>query len=310
MNTIGSRIRQAREAAGLTQAELGKRCNTTKQTIFKYENGIVTNIPMDRVSIIAQALGIEPAHLMGWKSDLETASTLTQLGQRITAARVFREYTVEDLASAVGLNKHAILEYESGEVDLPRLSDIEAIGAKLRTNPAWLVGISSDKTYTDSSSGTVVYEPCNLFAPLKRMRNDLQWSVEDVAYAIGISTDDYRAIESGHNTDCITLAKIAQYFCCSTDYVLAVDGGFCEDEHIKFCKGNLLPLHNYFQQLSPGEQDQVMLFVKSLAEGHQDHNIIRIAARNGNYSEIMLSDNQLKFLKSTLDQMPDATEDL
>lgn len=45
----GSRIRVAREAKNLTQEELGSLCGTTKQTIFKYENNIVTNIPTDRL---------------------------------------------------------------------------------------------------------------------------------------------------------------------------------------------------------------------------------------------------------------------
>ena len=44
--TIGKRIKDAREAKGATQDELAKAANTTKQTIYKYENGIVTNMPM------------------------------------------------------------------------------------------------------------------------------------------------------------------------------------------------------------------------------------------------------------------------
>lgn len=65
---IGANIRQAREAKGLTQEELGKKCGTTKQTIFKYENGIVTNIPMGRLEKIADVLEVSPAYLMGWKT--------------------------------------------------------------------------------------------------------------------------------------------------------------------------------------------------------------------------------------------------
>ena len=64
---IGARIKSAREAKGLTQEELGILCGTTKQTIFKYENGIVTNIPLDRLEKIADAVGVTPAYLMGWE---------------------------------------------------------------------------------------------------------------------------------------------------------------------------------------------------------------------------------------------------
>lgn len=69
MGSIGYRIRCAREAIGVTQGQLGKLCGTTKQTIFKYENGIITNIPMDRIQLIAQHLSVTPAYLLGWSSD-------------------------------------------------------------------------------------------------------------------------------------------------------------------------------------------------------------------------------------------------
>lgn len=67
MSTIGQRIKERREELRMTQEDLGKRCGTTKQTIFKYESGIVTNIPMDRLCAIADALYISPAVLMGWE---------------------------------------------------------------------------------------------------------------------------------------------------------------------------------------------------------------------------------------------------
>lgn len=66
--TLGEKIRAARESAGLTQEDLGKLCKTTKQTIYKYETGIVTNIPIDKLEAIANALGIPAASLLGWEN--------------------------------------------------------------------------------------------------------------------------------------------------------------------------------------------------------------------------------------------------
>lgn len=86
MDTIGSRIKRAREKADITQEQLGKMCHTTKQTIFKYESGVVTNIPMDRIIAIARALGTNPCEIMGWdepecpkdsRAVIRTASALT-----------------------------------------------------------------------------------------------------------------------------------------------------------------------------------------------------------------------------------------
>lgn len=64
--TLGEKLRIARESANLTQEELGKLCKTTKQTIYKYETGKITNIPLDRLEMIASALGTSAASLMGW----------------------------------------------------------------------------------------------------------------------------------------------------------------------------------------------------------------------------------------------------
>lgn len=64
--TVGNRIKMAREAKQMTQEELGATCGTTKQSIFKYESGVVTNIPLDRLEKIAAALDVSPAYLMGW----------------------------------------------------------------------------------------------------------------------------------------------------------------------------------------------------------------------------------------------------
>ena len=67
--TKGERIKLLREKANMTQEELAKLLNTTKQTIYKYEQSIVTNIPSDRVERIAEVLNSTPAYIMGWEAN-------------------------------------------------------------------------------------------------------------------------------------------------------------------------------------------------------------------------------------------------
>lgn len=64
--SIGQRIKSAREQRCMTQDEVAKLCNTTKQTIFKYENEIVTNIPYDKIELLSSALNVTPSYLFGW----------------------------------------------------------------------------------------------------------------------------------------------------------------------------------------------------------------------------------------------------
>lgn len=65
--TVGDRIRNERERIGMTQEALGKLCRVKKQTIYKYEANLITNIPTDKLQIIASALSVSPGYLMGWE---------------------------------------------------------------------------------------------------------------------------------------------------------------------------------------------------------------------------------------------------
>lgn len=67
--TLGEKIKLLREAAKLSQGELAEKTNTSKQNIYKYEKGIITNIPSDRIELIANALNTTPAYLMGWDDE-------------------------------------------------------------------------------------------------------------------------------------------------------------------------------------------------------------------------------------------------
>lgn len=69
MITIGDRIKQKRKALGLTLEELAKRVKTSKQTIHRYENNIITNIPSDKIELLAKALNCSPGFLMGWEEE-------------------------------------------------------------------------------------------------------------------------------------------------------------------------------------------------------------------------------------------------
>ena len=82
--TIGQRIKEARERRNMTLDEVAKRCNTTKQTIFKYENEIVTNIPYDKIVLLSNALDVSPSYLFGWdeKENSPSEPQLTE-GERV-----------------------------------------------------------------------------------------------------------------------------------------------------------------------------------------------------------------------------------
>ena len=64
--TKGEKIKALREALRMSQTELAERAGITKQRLYKYETGTVTNIPQDLIETLARILGTTPAYLMGW----------------------------------------------------------------------------------------------------------------------------------------------------------------------------------------------------------------------------------------------------
>ena len=73
MNTIGERIRLAREKIGMSQVDMADKIGVSKQNLYKYERGLVTNIPSDKIELIGKLTGVSPAYLMGW-DNTETES--------------------------------------------------------------------------------------------------------------------------------------------------------------------------------------------------------------------------------------------
>lgn len=67
--TIGERIKHRREELCITQTWLAEQIGTSKQNLYKYENGIIANIPTEKIEAIAKALHTTPAYLMGWSKE-------------------------------------------------------------------------------------------------------------------------------------------------------------------------------------------------------------------------------------------------
>ena len=76
--TIGEKIKLLRTQNNLTQEELANYANTTKQTIHKYETGIITNIPAIKIKAISEKLCTTPAYLMGWEDKQNNDNSLPQ----------------------------------------------------------------------------------------------------------------------------------------------------------------------------------------------------------------------------------------
>ncbi len=104
--TVGERLKQLREQLGMSQVDFATKINVSKQTLYKYENNIITNIPSDKIESAARICNVSPAYIMGWGNDLspitsDTSSELTARDEKDIAKIL--EQTKEQLLSQEGL---------------------------------------------------------------------------------------------------------------------------------------------------------------------------------------------------------------
>ena len=83
MPTVGDRIKALRKKLGISQVDFADKIGVSKQTLYKYENNIITNIPSDKIEAIAVNFKISPSSLMGWDEEQKIADQATTKAVRI-----------------------------------------------------------------------------------------------------------------------------------------------------------------------------------------------------------------------------------
>ena len=77
--TMGERIYYLRKAKKMTQEDVAKRLNVALQTIYKYEKGIVTNIPLDKLELLAKVLDTTTTYITGWDQNETAFATVSNI---------------------------------------------------------------------------------------------------------------------------------------------------------------------------------------------------------------------------------------
>ena len=66
---LANNLKRLRKEKKLTLEDIAEILGTSKQTIHRYENGIITNVPPEKVQSLARVLEVTPSELMGWEPD-------------------------------------------------------------------------------------------------------------------------------------------------------------------------------------------------------------------------------------------------
>lgn len=64
-NDIGKKLKTLRISLNLTQEELAQKLSIKRETIHKYENGIIKNIKYETIEKLAKIFNVTPQFLLG-----------------------------------------------------------------------------------------------------------------------------------------------------------------------------------------------------------------------------------------------------
>ena len=76
---IGERLRKRRLDLGLTLEEVAHKVDISRQTMSRYETGVIKNIPQDKIDLLASALNTSPLFILGYTDDPDPIRKLISL---------------------------------------------------------------------------------------------------------------------------------------------------------------------------------------------------------------------------------------
>ena len=79
---LGYKLKELRKINRLTLEEVASALDTSKQTISRYEKGIIANIPYEKIEKLASVFGVSPSELMGWDSNLTSYDNIMNIERK------------------------------------------------------------------------------------------------------------------------------------------------------------------------------------------------------------------------------------
>ena len=102
MAKIHARIKERREAVGLTLAQLAEITGVKEATAQRWESGNIKTIKYETVELLAEALRCTPQYLMGWEEEKPATTKDDGLSE---IAKLFSELTPDNRAKLLELGR-------------------------------------------------------------------------------------------------------------------------------------------------------------------------------------------------------------
>lgn len=196
--TIGERIKKKRIESGFSQVDFANKIDVSKQTLYKYENNIITNIPSDKIEAISKVLNLSPMYIMGWEEP-------EQPTPKSNGYPTVRIPVLGDVAAGVPiLAQQDIIGYEDIPADMAKTGEYfglkikgDSMEPKIHDNDIVIV-----KSMSDAENNDIVIAMINNEATCKRLH---KYSNSVVLTAIN---SDYKPIEVTPDENIQILGKV------------------------------------------------------------------------------------------------------
>jgi len=223
--SFGENIKRQRLALGMTLEEVANKVGVTRQTMSRYETGVIKSYSPETILKIAEVLQTTGSFLLGYEAEN------IGLGERLKNLRIKRGLTLDEVARKIGVSNATVSRWETGEIKAIGSDKIGALADVLGTTTEYLLGRSNnvdteaDEDTAESEAETDDTTVTSKFAKnLRTLRFNKGWKQEDVANMLGLSQQTISTYEDGTCPPSLdVLIKIAELFNVSTDYLLGVD---------------------------------------------------------------------------------------
>ena len=173
---IGSRIKAAREAAGLTQEELAFMVGYSgRSSVAKLESG-KRDVVRTKISAIAKALGVKPAFIMGWTDEQDAINELKSFSYTFIPAKVSAG-TLEDIEAVYDCPKMNVPDAMLGKYAHDRNVVFMGVNGESMNNiiaNGAIIAVKTDVERCSLKDGDIVVASSNGSYAVKHFINDVE----------------------------------------------------------------------------------------------------------------------------------------
>lgn len=170
---VGEMLKELRTNKNLSLDDVSKQLGIARQTLYKYETGIITNIPLTRIEDLAKIYRVKPGYIMGWKDDskleilgkVDVSSNYPYIPFSVAAGSPISIDGISDMPS-ITIPNYLLGKYaNNSNVIIMRVSG-ESMNKIIPDNS--LIGVLTDFDYRNLKNGDLVVFECNYEYSVKR----------------------------------------------------------------------------------------------------------------------------------------------